>query len=69
MYFDLIYFWGMFIILVLVGKVDGLVGDVICDIFIVFMEVIDLVGVGLMCLLDYYESNVIGVSYVVLLLV
>jgi ABC-type uncharacterized transport system, periplasmic component len=61
---DLIYSWGTPTTLALAGKVDGPAGDAIRDIPIVFTEVTDPVGAGLMRSLDHHESNVTGVSHV-----
>ncbi len=61
---DLIYSWGTPTTLALAGKFDGPAADAIRDIPIVFTEVTDPVGAGLMRSLEQHESNVTGVSHV-----
>ncbi|WP_051516443.1 ABC transporter substrate-binding protein [Herbaspirillum sp. RV1423] len=61
---DLIYVWGTPTTLALAGKADAPPQDAIRDIPIVFTEVTDPVGAGLMRSLDKHNSNITGVSHV-----
>lgn len=61
---DLIYVWGTPTSLALAGKADAPPSDAIRDIPIVFTEVTDPVGAGLMPSLDKHNDNITGVSHV-----
>jgi putative ABC transport system substrate-binding protein len=61
---DLIYVWGTPTALALAGRHDESAGDSIRDIPIVFTEVTDPVGAGLIPTLERPSRNVTGVSHV-----
>jgi putative ABC transport system substrate-binding protein len=61
---DLVYVWGTPTSLALAGKAESPPADAIRDIPIVFTEVTDPVGAGLMRSLDHDNSNITGVSHV-----
>lgn len=61
---DLVYVWGTPSTLAVVGKIDGPAGDAIRDIPVVFTEVTDPVGAGLIRSPEHPEGNVTGVSHV-----
>ncbi|WP_156362544.1 ABC transporter substrate-binding protein [Xylophilus sp. Leaf220] len=61
---QLIYVWGTPTALALAGKAESPPADAIRDIPIVFTEVTDPVGAGLLRTLDKHGGNVTGVSHV-----